>query len=61
MMFLNLLKRFRKWRKSSVYGVYDIVSKVNAESTTALKETVLERIRRVDKVRSTLTMIVMNS
>ncbi len=44
-----------------VYGVYDIVSKVKAESTTTLKETVITRLRQVDKVRSTLTMIVMET
>ena len=41
-----------------VYGVYDIVAKVEAESMTKLKEVVTWNIRRLDKVRSTLTMIV---
>ena len=43
----------------SVYGVYDIVTKVEAESMAKLKETVTWKIRRLNKVRSTLTMIVM--
>lgn len=43
----------------SVYGVYDIVTKVEAESIAKLKETVTWKIRRLNKVRSTLTMIVM--
>jgi DNA-binding Lrp family transcriptional regulator len=42
-----------------VYGVYDIVAKVEAESMTKLKEVVTWKIRRLDKVGSTLTMIVM--
>jgi len=42
-----------------VYGVYDIVAKVEAESMAKLKEIVTWNIRRLDKVRSTLTMIVM--
>jgi DNA-binding Lrp family transcriptional regulator len=42
-----------------VYGVYDIVAKVQAESMTRLKEIVTWKIRQLDKVRSTLTMIVM--
>jgi len=42
----------------SVYGVYDIVAKVSAESMDKLKDIVTWRIRRLNKVRSTLTMIV---
>ena len=45
----------------SVYGVYDIVVKVEAETMDKLKEIVTWKIRRLDKVRSTLTMIVMES
>jgi DNA-binding Lrp family transcriptional regulator len=42
-----------------VYGVYDLIAKVTAESMDKLKEIVTWRIRRLDKVRSTLTMIIM--
>ncbi|MEM3703062.1 MAG: Lrp/AsnC ligand binding domain-containing protein [Candidatus Bathyarchaeia archaeon] len=42
----------------AVYGVYDIIAKVNAETMDKLKEIVTWRIRRLDKVRSTLTMII---
>jgi len=42
-----------------VYGAYDIVAKVEAESMNRLKEIVTWKIRRLDRVRSTLTMIVM--
>jgi DNA-binding Lrp family transcriptional regulator len=41
-----------------VYGVYDIIAKVEAPSMDKVKETISWRIRRLDKVRSTLTMIV---
>jgi DNA-binding Lrp family transcriptional regulator len=41
-----------------VYGVYDIVAKVEAESMDKLKEIVTWKIRRLPNVRSTLTMIV---
>ena len=43
----------------SVYGVYDIIARVSAESMDKLKEIVTWRVRRLEKVRSTLTMIVM--
>jgi DNA-binding Lrp family transcriptional regulator len=42
----------------SVYGVYDIIIKIKAESMDKLKDIVTWRIRRLNKVRSTLTMIV---
>ena len=41
-----------------VYGVYDIVAKVEAETMEQLKE-VISRIRKLNRVRSTLTMTVM--
>ena len=40
-----------------VYGIYDIVAKVRADTMDELKEIVTWRVRRLDKVRSTLTMI----
>ena len=42
----------------SVYGVYDIAAKIQADTMDKLKEMVTWHIRRLDKVRSTLTMIV---
>ncbi|MFH0848383.1 MAG: Lrp/AsnC ligand binding domain-containing protein [archaeon] len=39
-----------------VYGVYDIVSKIEDVNMDGLKE-IAANLRRVDKVRSTLTMI----
>ena len=41
-----------------VYGVYDIVATVEADSTEKLKETITYKIRRLDKIRSTSSMIV---
>ena len=41
-----------------VYGVYDLVAKVKADTMDKLKEIVTWHVRRLDKVRSTLTMIV---
>jgi len=45
----------------SVYGVYDIIAKVKADSMDKLKDIVTWRIRRLNKVRSTLTMIVIET
>lgn len=44
-----------------VYGVYDIVAKIQADSMEKVKETITWKIRRLEKVRSTLTMIVVES
>jgi len=44
-----------------VYGVYDIVAKVRAESMDKLREIVTWKIRRLSRVRSTLTMVVVES
>jgi DNA-binding Lrp family transcriptional regulator len=44
-----------------VYGVYDIVAKIASETMEKVKETITWKIRRLDKVRSTLTMIVVES
>jgi len=41
-----------------VYGVYDLVAKVEADSMDKLKEAITWNIRRIDKIKSTLTMIV---
>ena len=41
-----------------VYGVYDIVATVKAETMDKLREIVTWNLRSLDKVRSTLTMIV---
>jgi DNA-binding Lrp family transcriptional regulator len=41
-----------------VYGVYDVVAKVKSNTMDKLKEIVTWHVRRLDKVRSTLTMIV---
>jgi len=44
-----------------VYGVYDIVAKVASESMDKLKEIITWKIRRLPKVKSTLTMIVIEA
>ncbi len=43
-----------------VYGVYDLIVKVEADSMDKLKEITTGKIRRLDGIRSTLTMIVID-
>jgi len=59
----EILKELRKMESVKeaylVYGVYDIVAKVEADTMEKLKEFTSFKVRRINKVRSTLTMIVM--
>ncbi len=41
-----------------VFGVYDVIARVEAESMQQLKDVVGLRIRQLGTVRTTLTMIV---
>jgi len=41
------------------YGVYDIITKVHAQTMEQLKDTVTKHVRTLPKVRSTLTLIMM--
>ncbi len=43
-----------------VYGVYDMIARIEADSMDALKEIVTWKIRRLDGVRSTLTAVVID-
>jgi len=44
-----------------VYGVYDIVVKIVSDSLDKVKQTITSQLRRSEKVRSTLTMIVIEA
>lgn len=41
-----------------VYGIYDLVVKVEGKSLDEVKNTVTHRLRTLGRVRSTLTMLV---
>ena len=43
-----------------VYGVYDIVTKVEAETMGNLKEIITHKVRKQEGVHSTLTLIVID-
>ena len=42
----------------TIYGVYDIIATVNAETMDKLKEIIRYRVRSIGGIRSTLTVIV---
>jgi len=39
------------------FGAYDILAKVESDQTTNLRETIMWKIRKIDRVRSTLTLM----
>ncbi|MBI2006548.1 MAG: Lrp/AsnC ligand binding domain-containing protein [Nitrosopumilales archaeon] len=41
-----------------VYGVYDIVLKIITDTTDHLRSIITNKIRKINKVQSTLTMMV---
>ena len=47
-----------KYEVQGVYGVYDIVLKVTSNNSEKLRGVITNKIRKIDKVQSTLTMMV---
>ena len=47
-----------KYEVQGVYGVYDIVLKLTADETETLRSIITNKIRKIIKVQSTLTMMV---
>lgn len=47
-----------KFEVQGVYGIYDIVVKIEAEDADHLRSVITNKIRKIDKVQSTLTMMV---
>lgn len=47
-----------KYEVQGVYGVYDIILKISSDSADNLRSVITNKIRKIDKVQSTLTMMV---
>lgn len=47
-----------QYEVQGVYGVYDIVVKITSDSMDHLRSIITNKIRKIDKVYSTLTMMV---
>ncbi len=47
-----------KYEVQGVYGVYDIVLKVSSDNSEKLRGVITNKIRKIAKVQSTLTMMV---
>jgi DNA-binding Lrp family transcriptional regulator len=52
------LKQVKEIRAvNALYGIYDVIAEVEADSMEKIKETVFSKIRRLENVRSTITLI----
>jgi DNA-binding Lrp family transcriptional regulator len=47
-----------KYQIQGVYGIYDIVLKVSSDDGPKLRKILTNEIRKIDKVKSTLTMMI---
>ena len=47
-----------KYEVVGVYGVYDIILKIIADNAEGLRSIITNKIRKIAKVQSTLTMMV---
>lgn len=56
----NIIKELRNFQEIKevhfIYGVYDIIAKVETESTEKLKEIIAFKIRRLKDIKNTLTL-----
>jgi len=41
----------------SLYGIYDLIIEMEAETMDKIKETVFNKVRRLDNVKSTITLL----
>jgi DNA-binding Lrp family transcriptional regulator len=56
---VNKLRKLSEVKEAYfVYGVYDVVAKIETESVEHLKEVLTQKIRKLDDIRSTLTTII---
>lgn len=56
---LNELKAIEEVKETYlVYGVYDLIARIETETMDELKDIIALNVRRIQKVKSTLSMIV---
>lgn len=56
---LKSIKKIKETR--GVFGAYDIVTKIEAPSSEMVRDIISSKIRRIDRVRSTLTLMGVES
>jgi len=57
---VNEIKKMKEVKEGyAIYGTYDVIAKVEADTMDKLKDTISSKIRGLNKIKSTLTTIVM--
>ena len=51
------LKSINKIETRGVFGAYDIITKIEAPTVAMIKEIITSKIRVIDRIRSTLTLM----
>ncbi len=47
-----------EYQVQGVFGIYDIIVKITAESDDRLRHIILEKIKPIDKIQSAITIMV---
>jgi DNA-binding Lrp family transcriptional regulator len=56
---LMALKKIPQVKESHIiYGVYDVLVQIETESMDALRKVLMEKVRRIQTVRSTISLVV---
>ncbi len=56
---VNELKKIPRVKEVyPVYGVYDVLMVIESDSMESLRETITSQVRKLDGIKSTLTMII---
>ncbi|MCC6015491.1 MAG: Lrp/AsnC ligand binding domain-containing protein [Desulfurococcaceae archaeon] len=59
---LDMVRKIEGVQNASlVYGIYDLFVEIEAESIEKLKDVITSKIRKIPKVKSTVTMIVVST
>ena len=54
---ISELKTFEDVKEvHGTFGAYDIIAKISSESVDKIRETITWKIRKIEKIRSTLTL-----
>ena len=59
---VDIIKKIKKLPNvldvTHVSGVYDIIVRISSDNVEDLRETIKQNIKKIEKVRSTITMVV---
>ncbi|WOV93679.1 MAG: Lrp/AsnC ligand binding domain-containing protein [Candidatus Nitrosoabyssus spongiisocia] len=58
----NILKSIDgiTYEVQEVYGVYDLILKISSDNSELLESVITTKIRRIDNIQATLTMVVID-